>query len=134
MVIDTMIFAYAFLKASGEYEESLRVLEQSKSIWVPDIFRAEFANVLWQYVTHKKLSRDLAGEILLDAENLTSEFISSSLLWERALELAVSFNHPVYDTLLIALAELKRSKLITYDKKLLRKFPKFSLHPKEFLN
>jgi predicted nucleic acid-binding protein len=45
------------------------------------------------------------------------------LIWFRALELSVDYNHPVYDTLFIALAEQKKTKLITYDKEIIKKFP-----------
>lgn len=48
-------------------------------------------------------------------------------LWERALELAVQYNHSAYDTLFISAAELAETRLITFDKRLLRTFPELTV-------
>jgi predicted nucleic acid-binding protein len=56
MVIDTMVLAYAMLGVPEFREESLAILEAATEIHVPDSFRAELVNVVWQWVQYKGLS------------------------------------------------------------------------------
>jgi len=51
----------------------------------------------------------------------------------RAVELAFEYDVTVYDAVYVALAELVKGVLITYDKELLRKFPAVAKRASEFL-
>lgn len=132
MVIDTMVFIYALLKVSNFYEESLLVLKKVKKIYVPDIFRAEFTNVLWQWTKNYNISLEMGIDILHDAEALITQVASTQLLWERALELSMQANHAAYDTLFVALAENMKTKVVTYDNKLKKAFPEQVIFPADF--
>jgi len=123
MIIDTMVFAYALLRVEGFSEQALEVLATADLIEVPDSFRAELVNVVWKWLKTKGLSLDLGLEVLQDAEGLIDRVIPTERLWERALELAVRYNHSAYDTLFIAAAELGETQVVTFDKRLLRTFP-----------
>ena len=123
MIIDTMVFAYALLRVEGFSEQALEVLATADLIEVPDSFRAELVNVVWKWLKTKGLSLDLGLEVLQDAEGLIDRVIPTERLWERALELAVQYNHSAYDTLFIAAAELGETRVVTFNKKLLRIFP-----------
>jgi predicted nucleic acid-binding protein len=61
------------------------------------------------------------------------QLVSTERLWGPALDLAVARDHPVYDTLFVALAAERGSKVITYDQKILRKFPEWAISAPEFL-
>ncbi len=127
MIIDTMVFAYALLGVEGFREQALKALESADLVEIPDSLRAELVNVVWKWVKTKGLSLDLGLEVLQDAEALIDRVIPAQELWERALELAVQYNHPAYDTLFIAAAELGETQVVTFDKKLLGTFPSLTV-------
>lgn len=133
VVVDTMVFAYALLGVEEFRDEAAAVLEQADRIIVPDSFRAEFANVLWQWVRRGGVDPELAGALLWDADSLITHTLDSGALWEQALHLAVTHDHPAYDTLFIAAAELSETQLVTFDKQLKNVFPQRVVTSTEFL-
>jgi predicted nucleic acid-binding protein len=133
MVIDTMIFAYALLYVPEFRDESLAVLDAATDILVPDSFRAELVNVVWQWVRYRSLPLQVGLDVLREADALITQATSAAILWERALTLAAEANHPAYDTLFVALAESTDTKVVTYDIKLQASFPDIAISPAEFL-
>ncbi len=133
MVIDTMIFAYALLGVPRFRDEALSVLTNAGEILVPDFFRAELVNVVWQWTRENAIPLSVGLNVLTDADALITQAISAEQLWERALELSVEKNHPAYDTLFMALAEREDTVLVTYDIKLRRKFQDRTISPTRFL-
>ena len=133
MVVDTMIFVYSLLWEPAFGAESSAVLKKARPILVPDSFRAEFVNTVWQWVRHRGIEVKDVREALTDANRLIAKSVSSRLLWKKALDLAVVSGHPAYDTLFVALAERQRTRLVTYDAKLLRAFPDVSVAPADHL-
>ena len=134
MIIDTMVFVYALLKVDNKYEESLEVLEKANKVVVPDSFRAEFTNVVWQWVKHGNIPQEYAYNTLQDAEGFIDQVVSSEKIWLKALQLAIASDHPAYDTLFVAAAMSQNEKVVTYDKKMQDKFPNWVLSPQGFLN
>lgn len=57
MVVDTMVFSYALLGIAGVRDEAVRVVDAVIYIRVPDSFRAELGNVVWQWVKHREICR-----------------------------------------------------------------------------
>jgi predicted nucleic acid-binding protein len=133
MVIDTMVFVYALLGVPPFHHEATDVLKKVSEIWVPDSIHAELANVVWQWVTHRNVSRTQAQQVLEDANGLIDEVTPTDTLWLTALDLAIRENHAAYDTIFVSLAIEKNCKVITYDKKLLKKFPNETMTPADFL-
>ena len=133
LVVDTMVFAYGLLGVEGYRDDSLDVLRKSESIIAPDSLRAELVNVVWQWVGSTSVAVQTGVEILIDADRLVSAFVPADVIWERALELAVAHDHPAYDTLFVALAELADARLVTYDQQLLRSFPERAITPSDLL-
>ena len=129
-----MVFIYSLLGIAPYHQEATQVLRTTPTIWVPDSIRAELGNVVWQWVLHRNVSKEQAELVLNDADLLFEEVTSTDSLWLTALELAVSQEHPVYDTIFVALALEKSSKVVTYDKKLLKRFPRETIHPTDYLN
>ena len=134
MVVDTMVFAYALLGVEGFCEDATAILEQADTISVPDSFRVEMANVLWQWIGHREVSIETALQIMDDTESLIGRTLSGENLWERALMLSVNSNHPAYDTYFIAAAEMENTRVVSFDKKLKAVFPESVLTPAEFLS
>ena len=131
MVVDTMVYAYALLGVTEFRDSASRVFDDHGPICVPDTLWAELANVFWQWVRHRDLDPALALELMTDAEALTDHITSSTSLWRPALELALQHNHPVYDTLFIALAQREGTRVVTFDRKLLERFPDWTVAPNE---
>jgi predicted nucleic acid-binding protein len=129
-----MVFAYALLGVEAFRQDAAAILEQADSISVPDSLRAELANVLWQWIKHRKVSMATALEIMDDTESLIGQTLSGNDLWERALVLAVESNHPAYDTYFIAAAEREDTQVVSFDKKLKAVFPDRVLTAAEFLS
>ncbi len=134
MVVDTMVFAYALLGVPRFRDEALAVLTNGDEILVPDSFRAELVNVVWQWIRENQLDLELGIDVLADADALITHAAPTDELWERALELSVAAKHPAYDTLFVALAERENTGLVTYDAKLRKKFQNQTISPSEFLN
>ena len=134
MVVDTMVFAYALLGVEEFRQDAITTLEQAETISVPDSFRVEMANVLWQWIKHRKVSIETALQVMDDTESLISRTLSGDNLWERAVALSVSSNHPAYDTYFIAAAEMENTQVVSFDKKLKTIFPDKVLTAAEFLS
>lgn len=123
MVIDTMVFAYALLKVEGKYEQAIAAIEAVEEIIVPDSMFAELGNVVWQWIEFRQLPLETGLEVLEDAEALVDKIVPSAHIRELALELAVQASHPFYDTLFVAAAIKEQVQVITFDRKLVNKFP-----------
>jgi predicted nucleic acid-binding protein len=123
MVIDTMVYAYALLGVTPYREPAVRAFEHDSPILVPDTLWAELANVLWQWVRHHGLEPAVAMSLMEDAEGLTSGVVASEDLWRRGLALAIEYDHPVYDTLFVTLAQREGMRVATFDQRMIERFP-----------
>lgn len=128
-----MVFAYALLGVEPYREEALAVFDLVPDILVPDSFRSELVNVVWQWSRVHDLALERGIEVLADADALITHSVSTERLWERALQLATKNDHPAYDTLFVALAESWETRLVTYDSRLLRKFSDRSISPAQLV-
>jgi predicted nucleic acid-binding protein len=85
---------------------------------VPDLFWAEFANVLWKASRQRRLSvRDSEAFLRSATERAFPTFPTLTLL-EDAFAIATAFDRTVYDALYVALAVRFKSQLITADEAL----------------
>lgn len=129
MVVDTMVFAYALLGVT-EYRETVSaVFEDDSPVIVPDTLWAELANVFWQWSRRYELDPELTSELMEDAEALTDHVVTCESLWRPALALAIEHDHPVYDTLFVALARREQTRVATFDRRLLVQFPEWTVLP-----
>ncbi len=122
MIVDTMVMAYAMLGVAKFGEESAAALELLDEIIAPASVEAELLNVVWQWASHGE-NVDNVAAAYFEASSMWTELIPVESLWPLALDLALTKNHSPYDTLFVAAARVRRTKLVTYDKKLLKAFP-----------
>jgi predicted nucleic acid-binding protein len=127
VVFDTNVFAYALLNVPEYRVHAARALEQTVDVLIPDSFRAEFANVVWQWIRARGVSIDAGLGAIRKAEALVTRVVPVNLLWEEALSLAVQKDHPVYDTVFVALAAFENTRVVTFDRRLLERFPEYTL-------
>lgn len=133
MVVDTSVLAYALLGVEEFRDESLAAISRASEVWAPESLKAEMVNTVWQWVHFADAPIETALEVLRDTEIVVTHFVSSSELWEDALELAVARRHSAYDTLFVALAVRTGSRVVTYDRELLERFPEWSLSVPQYL-
>ena len=123
-VIDASVAAKWFLPKSGEpfADEALDLLAQYSvdeiQILVPDLFWAEFGNLLWNAVRRRRCSRSLAETAISTTKSYKLATVASEALIDQAFAIAVFFDRSVYDSIYAALAVEWKAQLVTADEKL----------------
>ena len=92
----------------------------NRQFQVPDLFFAECASILWKRVRHGDTAHDEAILIMDALSALPFIVHSHQPLMRAALEIAISTDRSVYDSLYIALAVREATRMITADEKLFR--------------
>jgi len=123
-VIDASVAAKWFLPAAAEplSDEALELLERYAKgrvrFVVPDLFWAEFGNILWKAVRQRRLTREAAEAAIAAMKGRKLPTAPSEGLVEQAFAIAAAFDRTVYDGLYVALAVDLRAQLITADERL----------------
>jgi predicted nucleic acid-binding protein len=93
-------------------------LAASTVVFAPSLMRVEAANALWKYqrtgILDAAQARDRHAEICL----LVHRFVDEQDLFPEALQLAVDFEHPVYDVVYAVTARRNAATLLTFDQRL----------------
>ncbi len=101
-------------------EEAAAILDYGEPLFAPELLLAEIGNVLWKKVIRGELAPDRAHEIAGKTEAGIPALFSMRLLNARALHIALTLGHPVYDCFYIACAEMTDSVVVTADERLVR--------------
>ena len=114
--------AVALLVREGDSDAAATLFVQAIGVFAPDLLRVEVANALWSKVRLKKLSPAAAKTALinLDGLGITWQPLDAEIL-NKALELALILEHPVYDCLYVSLAQSKHAQLLTLDRRFLKR-------------
>ena len=123
-VLDASVAAKWFLPAASEplSAEAVRLLKRyaggGLNFLVPDLFFAEFANVLWKAERSGRCDRAIADAAI--AKIVSSGFLAfpSATLIESAIQIARAYGRTVYDCLYVSLAIETRTQVVTADEKL----------------
>jgi len=132
-VADTNVLAYYLLRTEPFYEEARSFWQATEEVWAPDSWRIELLNVLWLAVRAGVLQLPQAELYITRAESLVTNTYPVMDLAEAAIRLAVSHQHPAYDTAFVALATRKNLPLATFDGKVLERFPEQASLPSAIL-
>ena len=125
-VVDASVAAKWFLPAEGETltDEALELLYRYTTgqirLIVPDLFWAEFGNILWKAVRQGRWTRDAADTAIAAMKDRNLPTVPSSALLEEAFAIANAFQRTVYDSLYVALAIVSKAQLLTADERLAR--------------
>ena len=125
-VVDASVAAKWFLPAEGETltEEALELLYRYTTgqirLIVPDLFWAEFGNILWKAVRQGRWTRDAADTAIAIMKDRNLPTVPSSALLEEAFAIANAFQRTFYDSLYVALAVSSKAQLLTADERLAR--------------
>jgi predicted nucleic acid-binding protein len=100
-------------------EWSARYDRGELSIIVPDLLWIEVASLLWKAVRNSRISTNEAKLAIIGLRNLELTTVESTpTLLDTALDIALTYNTSVYDSVYVALAKETNAFLITADKKL----------------
>jgi predicted nucleic acid-binding protein len=123
-VIDASVAAKWFLPNRDEtlVEEAAQLLAcyakgQARFV-VPDLFWAEFGNILWKAVRRGRCTQKAAETGITAMRDRDLPTVPSGTLLEAAFAIATAFDRTVYDSLYLALAVDCQAQLVTADEKL----------------
>lgn len=117
-VIDASV-AIKWLVAEPLSEQAASLLGRTR-MSAPAHWQAETLNGLWGWVYRGGMSAEDACERASWLRDAPVAIASLGSLLGRALELSIAMKITIYDSLYVALAELRRIPLVTNDRKLLR--------------
>ena len=118
LIVDASV-AVKWFAAEENSDRARALFASGEALIAPDLVLAEVSNVMW-----KKLRRGLLppDQVMTAARRLPQYFerlIPIGELVERATELTITLDHPVYDCFYLALAERERLPLVSADNRLL---------------
>ena len=130
IVVDTNIVAYLLIE--GEFTSIVEKVYQQDSDWiVPYLWRSELRNILTLYLRKKFISINEAINIVSQGELLLSgkecEVESASVL--KLVEIS---GLSAYDCEFVALAQSLSILLVTSDRKIIKAFPEYGIHPEHY--
>jgi len=113
-------------------DESRRVLDGYQSgsftLLAPDLLAAEIGNIVWKKYRFQGLAKADAEQIITAFRELNIELIPATELLAEALQIAMTHERTVYDSLYIALSKRENCVYITADERLVntmsQSFPK----------
>lgn len=123
-VLDAGVAAKWFLPPATEplSSEALALLQRYTkgqfNFVVPDLFFAEFANVLWKAERYGRCASAVADAAIQRIVSSGFPSFPSSTLIEPAMPIARTYGRTVYDALYVALAIETKTQMITADEKL----------------
>ena len=118
MVIDASV-VFKWLVEEPDSPAAIALIGQEDLV-APTLLHSEVGNALWVRIARSELDIDGAEEQLQSLGDLLTTIDETPLI-PRALTLAATIDHPVYDCIYLALAEQRADRLITADMRLLRK-------------
>jgi len=119
LVIDASVVIKWFID-EPLYAHARLLLETGESLHAPDLVVAEAGNIAWKKAARKEIHAPQAQAIASALPDLPLSLHASGTLVDRALQIALAINHPVYDCLYVACAEMLGGMLVTADERLNR--------------
>lgn len=131
IVADANLVACLVLQES-EQELAVSILKVDSTWSVPMLWRSEMLNILAGLIRGSGLSRKSAAGLYTAAADLlmANEFVVNP---ERILSCIARSRCTAYDCEYVALAESLDVPLVTFDRLILKEFPRRAVSPKEFL-
>jgi len=98
---------------------AIALLAGDEPLVAPDLVVAEVTNVAWKLVRAGEISVEHGARIAAAVPAAFSALVGAARLSARAFALAHELDHPVYDCLYLALAEVEDIRMVTADRRLL---------------
>ncbi len=118
-VVDASVAVKWFVEERGS-SAARTILARGETILAPELVLVEASNTAWKKTKRKEITPE-QGEAMVGALPLYFDrLVEAGILITRAYALACRLNHPVYDCLYLALAEMESIKMITDDTRLIK--------------
>lgn len=123
-VIDASVAAKWFFPGQNEtlvdeaFSLLTRYVEGTVRFVVPDLFWAEFANILWKAARQGRCSKAVAEQAVATMKGRNLPTVPTRALVDQAFSIAVTFDRTVYDSLYVAVAVLSKAQFVTADERL----------------
>ena len=127
IVADTNVVGYLLIP--GDKSSRAEAVLMRDAEWAaPLIWRSELRNVLTLYMRHQNMTLSQAQQTMGKAESLLrrNEYVIPS---DLILELTATNQISAYDAEFVGLAAQLQVCLVTFDKAVLRMFPRVAVHP-----
>lgn len=118
-VIDASVAVKWFVEERGS-SAARSVLARGEPLLAPDLILVEASNTAWKKVKRKEMTLEQGEAMVRAMPHYFERLVNSGALVARAYALANQLNHPVYDCLYLALAEVEAIDLITDDDRLVK--------------
>ena len=121
-VVDASV-AFAWFAEMPHSEKAVTLLDAQPAIELlaPDLVLVELLNTGWKAQRQGAITLDQFLAIGELAPGLWSELVPAATLLKSAQRWCCALDHPAYDCLYLALAEMRSAVLLTQDQRLLRK-------------
>jgi predicted nucleic acid-binding protein len=117
LVVDASVVVKWFIE-EPLHDRARQLLQSSESLHAPDLLVSEIGNIVWKKVIRGEIEKPQAQKIVSALRDAPLNLQPSTSLIDRALHIALSLKHPVYDCLYIACAEMLAGTLVTADERL----------------
>ena len=99
-------------------EAAQRLLSESYTLLVPDLFFPEIGNILWKRVRRGEDTAEYARQTFAEFSTVPMQVYESNSLISTALDIAIQNDRTVYDSLYLTLAILNQCAMVTADLRL----------------
>jgi predicted nucleic acid-binding protein len=118
LVVDASVAVKWFVEEIGS-APARALLDRGIPLIAPELILAEVGNALWKHGQAGRVSWRQAERAAIRVGDVFDTLVPLRSLAAQAFALARSFTHPVYDCFYLALAEMEKARLVTYDQRLL---------------
>jgi predicted nucleic acid-binding protein len=132
IVVDANLIGYLFIAGENSILAT-EVFSKDPDWYAPQLWQSEIRSVVTKYFRFQKMPLEKCRQIMNEAHDLMIEherFVSSNVV----LELVASSKCTSYDCEYVALAKEMNLTLVTFDKEVLRDFPRVAISPQDFVN
>ena len=118
LVVDASVALKWFLPDEPLAAEALAIIRDGSALVAPDILIAEVCNAAWRSARLGRIGQNQMSEIAAILPRFFDTLVGAAALAPRAVVIAGELDHPVYDCLYVALAEVRQARLVTADTRL----------------
>ena len=120
LVVDASVACKWFAEETGSAAAE-KLLAGDDALLAPDLIVPEVCSVLWKKQRNGEMESQQAAAAIEELPGFLDDMTTGTRLAARALVIAESLDHPVYDCFYLALAELRDAPLVTADRRLLNR-------------
>lgn len=121
LVVDANVVVKWFVEEPLR-DEAMSLLRGTEELHAPDLLALEVANVVVKKVQRREMTAKQAHEVAQKDLGAMVRFHSSRKLLPRALEIAITHKHSIYDSLYAACADYLDAPIVTDDRKFAKAF------------